>query len=81
MASETPEPTPSVFNAGKLVNVDWSLGVSVNSDSSVGINQPYVTLLFRVADGEGKTRGHCAELSFEQFRAFRATLADAHASL
>ena len=71
----------NIFNAGKLVSVDWELGVSVNSDSSVSINKPYVSLLFRVANAEGEESDHCAELSLEQFRALRAALASAHASM
>ena len=45
------------------------------------LNKPYVSLQFRVANAEGEESGHCAELSLEQFRALRAALASAHASM
>jgi len=65
--------TSSSFSLGKIVSCQWKLGMGVSSSNCVNLRAPFVTLMFRIDDGNG-VRNQPMELTIPQFQQLRSTL-------
>jgi len=57
-----------VFNVGQLLDFEWKLGVAVESNNCKKLNAPFVSILLRTLDDNGKVVSHAFELSFPEFQ-------------
>jgi hypothetical protein len=57
-----------VFNVGQLLDFEWKLGVAVESSNCKALNAPFVSILLRTLDDNGKVISHAFELSFSEFQ-------------
>ena len=56
-----------IFNVGKLLGLDWKLGVSLSASSCPKLQSPFVTLRIRTRDGNGVLQTKCVELTLDEF--------------
>uniref|UniRef100_UPI00358F37C1 COMM domain-containing protein 6 n=1 Tax=Myxine glutinosa TaxID=7769 RepID=UPI00358F37C1 len=66
---------------GKVLDVQWKLGLSVGSDLCQEINEAFVVLLFRIAEPTGHVSTRVFEMNAEQFQNFFQQLHDMAAAL
>lgn len=59
---------------GKLTNFQWKIGVAMASNTCKNLFDPYVSIRFDVQEDDGTVNAHTAELSFDQFREFKASM-------
>jgi hypothetical protein len=57
------------LSIGKLLSLDWKLGVSVKSNHCDNLAAPFVTIFIKVADGNDKISAHSFELTISEFQA------------
>lgn len=65
-----------VFNVGQLLDFEWKLGVAVESNNCKKLNAPFVSILLRTLDDNGKVVSHAFELSFPEFQEFAKNFRD-----
>lgn len=65
-----------LFDVGKLVDMQWKLGVAVSSDSCKNLNASFVAMTVKVADNTGKLTTHSFEMSIPQFKNLSKQLQD-----
>ncbi len=56
------------FNIGQLVDMDWKLGVAVESSNCKKLNYPFISVLLRTLDSNGKLQCHSFEMSIPEFQ-------------
>jgi len=56
-----------VLTVGELVDMQWKLGVAVESSDGVS-NQPFVSVLVRIKDSSGQLASRSFELSLQEFQ-------------
>lgn len=66
----------SGMKLGRLVKLDWKLGVRVSSSQCQSLNTPYVALTMHIADSDGKVRAIPLQLSLEEFRSLGGAFQD-----
>ncbi|XP_065309534.1 uncharacterized protein [Dermacentor albipictus] len=64
---------------GKLVNVEWKMGVSAMSDLCKNLNSPFVMLELTVEDSGSNRSRHTIELTVPEFQKFASTMQELHA--
>ncbi|XP_075544313.1 uncharacterized protein LOC142578701 isoform X1 [Dermacentor variabilis] len=83
MASLNSPPPPQVGKQvgplGKLVNVEWKMGVSAMSDLCKNLNSPFVMLELTVEDSGSNRSRHTIELTVPEFQKFASTMQELHA--
>ena len=57
-----------VLSVGELIGIEWKLGVSVQSDSDQDLNAPFVSVLIRTRDSNGKPCSSSFELTIKEFQ-------------
>jgi len=63
-------------SAGKLVDIQWRLGMGVSSDSCRNLNHPFIVLSLTVQHPDMRTTQHVVEMSLSQFKNFYSQLKD-----
>jgi len=58
---------------GQLMGLDWKLGVGISSSHCRALNSPFVSLVLRVAEPDGRVTAHALELTLAQFQEFSKT--------
>eukprot|EP00455_Lapot_gusevi_P045860 TRINITY_DN5931_c0_g2_i1.p1 TRINITY_DN5931_c0_g2~~TRINITY_DN5931_c0_g2_i1.p1 ORF type:complete len:233 (-),score=67.77 TRINITY_DN5931_c0_g2_i1:118-759(-) len=66
---------------GRVLSLDWKLGVAVASADCAVLHAPFVTILLKVADTNGEVTSHCFDLSLPQFQDFARNFHDIAARL
>jgi hypothetical protein len=69
------------LNIGRLISLDWKLGVSLTSSHCANLKTPFVSIIVRVAEQDGEVATHALELSLPEFQDFKTTLRAAGSSL
>ena len=59
-----------VFDVGKILSLDWELGVAVQSSKCEGLNAPFVRVKLSVQDPNQAISVHSFELSLLEFKVF-----------
>jgi hypothetical protein len=72
-----PEDASRVLSIGSLVSVDWKLGITVRSNVGDATEVPFVSLVLRTGDADGRVHSHPLHLSLSDFRTFADSLRDA----
>ncbi|XP_066562669.1 COMM domain-containing protein 6 isoform X2 [Amia ocellicauda] len=62
--------TKAMINVGKLVDLQWRLGMAVSSDTCRSLNYPYVSMTLKVADSAGQLSIKSFEMTIPQFQNF-----------
>jgi len=75
------EQLKTTLNVGKLVSLEWKLGVAISSSQFNSVNAPFVTLLLKVSDNNNAITSHSFELSASEFNDFAKNLNDIQALL
>lgn len=57
-----------MFDVGKLIDMQWKLGVAVSSDGCRNLNSTFVSMTLKVADTSGKLTSHAFEMTIPQFK-------------
>lgn len=55
------------LTVGELIDMQWKLGVAVESSDGIS-NQPFVSILVRVKDSDGKLASRAFDLSLKEFQ-------------
>lgn len=66
---------------GRLVGMEWKLGVGIASTHCKSLGAPFVSLLLKVASPTGEVTAHSLELNLEEFQDFAKTFRDISQSL
>lgn len=53
---------------GKLVDLKWRIGIATESNSCRNLNNIYVTLAFKVLDGQNNEKIKTVELPYSKFQ-------------
>ena len=56
------------LNVLQLVDMQWSLGMSMASSNCRNLNSPFVTVLLKVAQPSGNVTQHSFEMSVLEFK-------------
>ncbi len=67
--------------ASRLLGIDWSLGVSVQSSASAGVGRPFASVQMRVVRPDGSRAIESVEMSLQQLKGFEASLREAALAL
>ena len=51
-----------------LLQADWRLGITVKSSGSDVVEVPFVTMILRTSDADGRVSGHPLQMSLAEFR-------------
>jgi len=70
-----------VFSLGKVVSLDWRIGLTMSSNFGKEFKQPFVTLFLGISDPRGKVSHHAVEMSPSEFQGFREKLKEIQAQL
>ncbi len=70
-----------VLSIGSLVSVDWRLGITVQSSADAATEVPFVSLVLKTGDADGRVHGHPLHLSLAEFRVLADSLRDAAACM
>eukprot|EP00753_Platysulcus_tardus_P018578 PLAT6928.3.p2 GENE.PLAT6928.3~~PLAT6928.3.p2 ORF type:complete len:201 (-),score=87.85 PLAT6928.3:146-748(-) len=70
-----------VLSLGRLVSMDWKVGVTVETSACKKAAAPFVTLLLHVADNSNVVTQHVVELALADFHRFSAAFRDIAASM
>ncbi|CAG2212636.1 COMMD6 [Mytilus edulis] len=57
-----------MFDVGKLIDMQWKLGVAVSSDDCRNLNSTFVAMTLKVADTSGNLTSHAFEMTIPQFK-------------
>lgn len=60
----------TALHLGRLVGMDWKLGVGVRSSHCEALRTPFVSIVLRVADTSGRVQFHPLELGLKEFGEF-----------
>uniref|UniRef100_A0A023G7F2 Putative comm domain-containing protein n=1 Tax=Amblyomma triste TaxID=251400 RepID=A0A023G7F2_AMBTT len=63
---------------GKLVNVDWKIGVAAMSDLCKNLNSPFIMLQLTLEDSAHNQTRHTIELTVPEFQKFASTMQELH---
>mmetsp|Transcript_50809 Transcript_50809/g.99604 ORF Transcript_50809/g.99604 Transcript_50809/m.99604 type:complete len:204 (+) Transcript_50809:53-664(+) len=61
---------------GQLVGFEWKLGVGVSSSNCKALNAPFVSVVLKVSDADGKVDHFPVELQLHEFQDFARTFRD-----
>lgn len=67
--------------ANKLLDLQWSLGIAVTSNSCKNLNHPYVHVTMTIADTAGTLQTRTLEMTISEYRAFTKQLKEMSDSL
>jgi len=73
------EQVKATLNVGKLISLEWKLGVAISSSQYKSINAPFVTILLKVSDNNDVITSHSFELTAGEFNDFAKNLNDIQA--
>ncbi|XP_049584354.1 COMM domain-containing protein 6 [Syngnathus scovelli] len=62
--------TQDLLSAGRLVDMQWKLGMAVSSDTCRSLNSPFVTILLKIAEPTGQINQKAFEMTVPQFQNF-----------
>jgi len=80
-APPLPITVASALKLGQLVGFEWKLGVGVSSSHCRALNSPFVAIVLRIAQPDGRISAHALELTLRQFQDFSKTFHDIAAQL
>ncbi|XP_027021788.1 COMM domain-containing protein 6 [Tachysurus fulvidraco] len=60
----------AVVSIGKLVDIQWKLGMAVSSDTCRSLNSPHISVLMKIADTSGEISYKSFEMTVLQFQNF-----------
>ena len=64
----------SKLSLGRLVDIDWKVGVSLQSSKCKSLNAPYISIVLRIKnDRNGDISCYPLELSIQEFQEFSAS--------
>ncbi len=63
---------------GSLVSADWRLGITVQGSNSDAVEVPYVNMVLRTSDADGRVKGHPLHLTLTEFKVCMRTRTLAH---
>ncbi|XP_028291218.1 COMM domain-containing protein 6 isoform X2 [Gouania willdenowi] len=66
----TQQKVQGALGIGRIVDMQWKLGMAVSSDTCRNLNSPYVTLQLKIAEPSGFIRQRSFEMSVQQFQNF-----------
>eukprot|EP00761_Pharyngomonas_kirbyi_P007061 gb/GECH01007070.1/.p1 GENE.gb/GECH01007070.1/~~gb/GECH01007070.1/.p1 ORF type:complete len:201 (+),score=34.61 gb/GECH01007070.1/:1-603(+) len=66
----------STFTLGKLVGMDWKVGVSVASDSDEDLASPVITVALRIRNSDGSISTRTIEMDVPRFNNFAKAFND-----
>lgn len=61
----------SILNLGRLVSMQWSMGVTISSQTMKLVGKPFVRLELKIAHGSGDIKTYYVTLSLLQFQRLR----------
>ena len=61
-------------SSGRVVGMDWKVGVRVASDRCEELNTAFVTVVLRIANADGEVTANAVEMSVPEFNSFASTL-------
>jgi len=79
--SDSKENSTRSLQLGRLVGMEWRLGVGVSSNACASLKAPFVSLLLKIVDENGSTRAQPIELTLAQFADFSRTVGEIHQQL
>ncbi|XP_077436278.1 COMM domain-containing protein 6 [Vanacampus margaritifer] len=59
-----------LLSVGRLVDMQWKLGMAVSSDTCRSLNSPFVTILLKIAEPSGQISQKAFEMTVPQFQNF-----------
>ncbi|XP_051938469.1 COMM domain-containing protein 6 [Hippocampus zosterae] len=59
-----------LLSVGRLVDMQWKLGMAVSSDTCRSLNSPFVTILLKIAEPSGQISRKAFEMTVPQFQNF-----------
>ncbi|XP_029981182.1 COMM domain-containing protein 6 [Sphaeramia orbicularis] len=59
-----------MLSIGRLVDMQWKLGMAVSSDTCRSLNSPYVSVLLKIAEPSGQICQRSFEMTIPQFQNF-----------
>ena len=66
---------------GKLVSLEWKIGVAAASSLCATLLEPYALLIFRTADADGRHARRAVELTLPELQQLTATFEEVSAVL
>lgn len=70
------ESASSFLNVGKLLEVQWKVGMAVSSSLCKNLNSMFVTMMLRVLDPKGEIIMKSFEMTLSDFRKFSSQIRD-----
>ena len=70
-----------VFNIGRLVSMEWKLGMSLASGTAKSIGRTFVCIQLKVADATSRITTHAFELGLTEFNNFSRQIKDLSTTL
>ena len=70
-----------LFRVGKLVSLEWKIGVAAASSLCATLLEPYALLIFRTADTDGRQTRRAVELTLPELQQLTATFEEVSAVL
>jgi len=61
------------LRVGKLVDIQWKLGMGISSNTCTALKAPFVSMVLSIADQDRQVKKYPLELSIEEFHDFRNT--------
>ena len=65
-------------HVGRLVNLEWKLGVTVASNTCHKIEEPFVVLKFQIEDNNEQLQQHSIQLSIAEFTKMAKSFSEMH---
>ncbi|XP_077393553.1 COMM domain-containing protein 6 isoform X2 [Festucalex cinctus] len=62
--------TQDLLSVGRLVDMQWKVGLAVSSDTCRSLNSPFVTILLKIAEPSGQISQKAFEMTVPQFQNF-----------
>jgi len=60
----------STFSVGKLIDLQWKLGIGMSSNLCSQLHAPFVTIFLKIQDEQLKMQQYSFELTISEFQAF-----------
>lgn len=77
----TQQEAQAMLSIGRVVDLQWKLGMAVSSDTCRSLNSPFVTFLLKIAEPSGQIRQKTFEMTIPQFQNFHQQLKEMAAVL
>ncbi|KAH3757067.1 COMM domain containing 6 [Pelomyxa schiedti] len=69
------------FDVGKLVSMDWKMGVAVTSSRCKRLNAPFVVVQLRTQNASGEVSTNSLEMTIPEFQNFSKRIKEAAACM